>query len=321
MEFTGLIRAYTAGRPIHAQEKNHHLNQKERIDVLPDDQSCVVRMNSTFLESVDKWYAWKGCLSLMALTVVVIVSIAYARIVYIDLNSPRLVDDGVPYMAIIGLMTLAMLVFSVWVLGKDSFAYTHYPIRFNRRTRMVHVFRPNGSVLSIGWDDIYFTLGHFPYMNEWEIRGYLLDVNDSRILETFPLSYVETLLPGTIESEQGGSSELERLQSHWEFVRRYMEEGPDAVARQVRSCLPIENRRESAKFGFRRVFANIENAPLALYWIAWPICAVIGVARIFAMRTSKVPRWPDDIEAACMVELDDPYAMDGNCTEPALALK
>jgi hypothetical protein len=55
-----------------------------------------------------------------------------------------------------GLLALAL----IWLLRKESFAYTHYPMRFNRKTRTVHVFRPNGTVLSVPWDQLYFTLGH-----------------------------------------------------------------------------------------------------------------------------------------------------------------
>jgi hypothetical protein len=33
------------------------------------------------------------------------------------------------------------------------------------------------------------------------------------------------------------------VRAHWEFVRRYMEDGPEAVSSLVKFCMPIELQR------------------------------------------------------------------------------
>jgi hypothetical protein len=71
----------------------------------------------------------------------------------------------------------------------ESFAFTHYPIRFNRKTRMVHLFRTNGTVVSVPWDRVFFTMGHMTQWNEWEVRGHVLKPDNDTIQETFALSF------------------------------------------------------------------------------------------------------------------------------------
>ncbi|WP_413496483.1 DUF6708 domain-containing protein, partial [Morganella psychrotolerans] len=91
---------------------------------------------------------------------------------------------------------------------------THYPIRFNRKTRMVYAFRTDGTIISAPWDTIYFTsgLGRFKAPTEgYYLSGHILSDDKKTIIDTFCLPesdiYKEDLIP------------------HWEFIRRYMEEG------------------------------------------------------------------------------------------------
>lgn len=43
-----------------------------------------------------------------------------------------------------------------------------------------------------------------------------------------------------------------------------------------------------------------------------------GLARWLAMRTSKVPRWPAEVEAASPIEPNDPYIKDARSNPPDL---
>lgn len=42
------------------------------------------------------------------------------------------------------------------------------------------------------------------------------------------------------------------------------------------------------------------------------VLLVIGLARVFPMRTSKIPQRPDEVEAVCAVAEGDPYAIVGD---------
>jgi len=69
MEFSGLFVKYPANRPLTEQEKAHHLEQKQRLNLEPRYQLSVIKMNSTFFESVDKWFAWKGFVSAVSIAI------------------------------------------------------------------------------------------------------------------------------------------------------------------------------------------------------------------------------------------------------------
>ena len=209
---------------------------------------------------------------------------------------------------------------AIWLLRKESFAYTHYPMRFNRKDRMVHVFRPKGTVLSIPWDDIYFTLGHMPQWNEWEICGHVMVPDKITVLETFALSYVESLSAADVEPGNTNFSQQDFVRAHWEFIRRYMEDGPQAVSGQVQFCMPISERRESFMVGVERVFANVVGVNFVRYWILFPVCLVVSLCRFFAMRTSKIPKWPQEIEASSAIEDGDPYAIEGDAAGERIAV-
>ena len=102
------------------------------------------------------------------------------------------------------------------------------------------------------------------------------------------------------------------MRAHWKFIRRYMEDGPQAVSEQVQFCMPVDGRRESFGVGMDRVFANIAGVSFLLYWLMFPFCLAVGTFRWFAMRTSKIPQWPAEVEAASTVEPGDPYAIAGD---------
>jgi hypothetical protein len=200
----------------------------------------------------------------------------------------------------------------IWLLRKESFAYTHYPMRFNRKTRMVHVFRTNGTILSVPWDQIFFTLGCMPPMDDWEVRGHVLDADGVTVRETFALSYVGDI---SAEDARNGAAQFSSddfVRAHWEFIRRYMEDGPQLLTGQVEFCMPVDVRRERLWMGVQRVFANIGGAPRSIFVTLAPWCASVSLFRAIAMRTSKIPQWPAEIEAANFIVPQDPYAIVGD---------
>ena len=317
MDFLGLIGSYPKQRLLTDLERDHWLDQKRRLNVEPHYQLSVIRSNSSYLESVDKWFAWKGLLTAVG-------SIIACIFVY-GTFAVGLQSDGIPWNKMAAEDKFAQIIFSmaifllsfpliwlgIWLIKKESFAYTHYPIRFNYRSRLVHVFRTDGTTVSAPWEQVFFTLGHLKQWNEWEVRGHILEPDRVTVRETFALSYVGSLNatdadPGTMEY----SSE-DFVRAHWEFVRRFMEDGPESVLSQVRFCMPVDGRRESFRVGAARVFANFASAPIVLYWMMFPFCSIVSVFRWIAMRTSKVPQWPKDIEDDCEVDRNDPYAIKG----------
>lgn len=315
MNYFGLFPAYKVNRRLSENEMKRQLVQTQRLDVEPRSQLCVIKMNSTFLESVDKWYGWRGSLLLFLIPATAIPLWMLGGMVYIAVSRAdgwNLRPYDVEILLITAVITIPTLLTGIWILLKDCFSFTHYPMRFNRKKRVVHVFHTDGSVSTTPWDEIYFTLGHMKGLHEWEVRGHILEPNTSTIKKTFALSYTGPLKANDVNPSVSGPSEYDFIRSHWEFIRRYMEEGPEEVSGQVQFCMPLDGRRESIRVGTERVFANFASVPLVLYVVTWPLCALISLFRIFAMRTSKIPVWPDEVERDCKIEIDDPYAIIGD---------
>ena len=313
MEFSGLIRGYRVDRVLSEQEKMHHLKQGQRLNLEPHYQLSVIKLNSHYLECVDKWFGWKGVLTAVMSIVIFIFSVGFLGISAVTLTSPpdlRPANESWMICAVIAAMIFPVIATAIWMLKKESFSYTHSPLHFHRVSRMVHVFRTNGTVLSVPWDKIFFTLGHLRQWNEWEVRGHVLGPDNLTVRETFSLSYVGSLATAdTVPNVQYSSQDFVR--AHWEFIRRYMEECPQAVSSQIQFCIPVDGRYESFGVGMERVFANFAGAPFLIYWMMFPFCLVVSIFRWFAMRTSKIPQWPQEIEDSCKVETDDPYAIEG----------
>lgn len=182
-----------------------------------------------------------------------------------------------------------------WILKEIN--YTHYPIRFNRKMRMVHVFRQDGTVLSVKWDKVFFTQIPVTY-GMWDMVGHVLDEDGITVRETF----------GLPACAMGGWGR-ERAKGYWEFIRRYMEEGPASVVGVISGCLPIKDKKETLAFSFERIAASLGSYfhPFILaYYLVYP-------GRMIAMHFSKIPQWPADIEAQCpRMEGHDPFFRDAS---------
>lgn len=327
MNIAGLIGKYLANRPLNEKDFAFQLKQKTRLNVEPLNQLTTIKMNSTYLESVDKWYAAKGELTAYSFAALVIL-----------VGPPAIISSGwlleafgflpsteTTFFSLINGIAMALVGLGIawcicWVLRKESFAYTHYPMRFNRRTRVVHVFRPDGTVFPVPWDEIFFTAAPLLPSRVWELHGNVLDEDKVTIKEIFSLGYSDILDEQDTKPGLTNFSSRDFVRGHWEFIRRYMEDGPQEVGKQVKFCMPIAERRESYKVGFERMFANIAALPAFLYWLFFPFMIIAGSFRIFAIQTSKVPQWPKEVEAECIIDQDDPYAIEGDATGERIAV-
>lgn len=317
MDFLGLLGSYPKQRLLTDEERSYQLNQAQRLNVEPHYHLSVIRMNSSYLESVDKWYAWKGVLTGVGSVIACIflygvfaVGFATDGIAWDKMSGDEKFEQAL-FSFVIVVLSLPMIWLGIWLVRKEVFGYTHYPIRFDRKSRMVHVFRTDGSTVSAPWDQVFFTLGHLKQWNEWEIRGHILESDRATVRETFVLSYVGSLNAADAAPQAMQYSSEDFVRAHWEFVRRFMEDGPEAVLGQVQFCMPVDGRRESIRVSAERVFANFSGASILLFGMMFPFCLAVSAFRMIAMHTSKIPEWPEDVEQCCGVESDDPYAIVG----------
>ena len=305
MDFTGFNKAYPAKRPLTDQERERRLLQKMRLDVKEGDDLSVIRFNSTYMEVVDKWFAWRGIPATVGIAFTCILGWLPLYWAYDLIVHPEKIAEEWPWFLLILAIGAPFFLFFGWIVKKDGFRFTHYPIRLNRKTQMVHVFRTDGTVLSAPWKDLFFCITSLP-QNNWEIQGHVLSTDGVTVKETFALPATGT-----------GAADRDQLPRYWEFVRRYMEEGPGSVSARVEYCLPIANQRERFTDGFHRMhgqahalFAPILIAVLLfLYILPYP-------GRWLAMRTSQLPVWPKEVDDVCVVEANDLYRKDASMNKP-----
>lgn len=132
------------------------------------------------------------------------------------------------------------------------------------------------------------------------------------VLETFVLSCLGVMSEHDLYNSTTTFSDDDYVRGHWEFIRRYMEDGPGSIAGQVQFCMPIDRCKERAINGFHRIMANFSGGSFILIAIMFPFCALIALFRALAMITSKIPQWPEEIEAVNVIDTDDPYAIRGD---------
>lgn len=301
MDYTGLIRKFPNDRPLGDFDREHRLQQKKRLDVPLAAEGCVVKMNSNALVLVDRWYAYRGMLALMGL-----VGVAFGVGMIRELAWALV--DGLPnenglWVAVFISMAMgaALAAAGAWVAGKEMFRWTYYPIALDRKHKLVHVFRLDGTVLTAKWNKLYFTLGGgvdgFQHRT-WDVRGLILDPDGVTVRETFAFSSV--------------TYRAEDAYSHWEFLRRYMEDGPQAVQDAVLHCVPADGKPETFALSRQRAFAEDAQGPGFLSLLMMPFNLLHAIMRWAVMHTSKVPAFPPEIEATLQPEPEDEYARDAS---------
>jgi phenolic acid decarboxylase len=186
------------------------------------------------------------------------------------------------------------------------FHRTHYPIRFNRRTRIVYAFKLDGKIIRARWDDLFFTMerGLMMGIMNRDIRVHVLDADGETIRETFALPFDGVDVDNTEINNIG-------LLHTWEFFRRYMEEGTESVYPYVRWCHDIIHRREKYRDGLRCLLYDTPQSYFARV-IFFPYCFLVSIGRWVVMHTCRIQKWPADIEAECRVDENDPYIKDAS---------
>jgi hypothetical protein len=296
----GMVTPYKVNRPLNDHEKRLRFNIKQPSSSKSHYELSLIKLNSTFVECVDKWYSMRG---FVAMGGGVIFGVLFGSLLYL-----LRIADAEAHSALwpVYIFWSLLIAVTLYLLTRDLFTYTHYPIRFNRQNRQVYVFRRNASVLKVGWEEIYWTIyGHGVGVHDAYVMGHILGEDKQSVKESFALSMV-TSADATGEHE---------LQSHFEFFRRYMAEGPGPVLEAIKPTplimLPgIDKKRESWRFGWERLTLNLNG--LLVFQVLFQIFILpMSLFRYLVMRTSKIPQWPQWVEDECKIEPGDPWVRDG----------
>ena len=196
-----------------------------------------------------------------------------------------------------------LIIFFIWHLTRELFRYTHYPMRFNRKTRKMYGLRFDGTVMTADWDSLVVTLGKGTDGDTY-VCLHRMDAAGKLVLDTFSLPV-------------GQARNSPHLLRFWEFVRRYMEDGPEKLADQVITVRDISTRREGYWRGFWTMTSDdLSQAPWIIVLPLSIFTFLYAAGRWLAIHTSKIPQWPEDIERECAIDPNDPYLRDAQHLAP-----
>jgi hypothetical protein len=298
LDVQGMVGGFKVNRTLNDQEKEHRFNIRQAASNCPHYDLSLTKLNSTFVECVDKWYAMRGWVAMGSCLIACLLG---AGILF---GAGMTVRNADLLFGVMTLFCLFLLAACAYLFTRDAFTYTHYPIRFNRRNRQVYVFRRDGTVLKVGWEAICWTIyGHLIGSRDLFVVGHVMADDKKTIKETFALSTTDAGAPGE-----------QNLKSLFEFFRRYMEEGPGPVLEALKPTplimLPgIDKEREGWRFGWEVLTLNF-NGMLLLQILLQVFIFPMSLFRWFVMRTSKIPQWPQWVEDECAIEPDDPWIRD-----------
>lgn len=295
---------YPKDRPLTQEERTQHFEQNAANNAPPMDFLSVIGLNSTYMELVDRWYPITGFSVWFGSAIAFFGLFASGGSASAFLWAPESTERSALWFLLLFVapLALALMVAGVLIVRTESWRWTHYPMRLNRKTRQVHVFRQNGTVLTVPWDDLYIVRGEAKSPlagTTYDLRAHMLDADGQTVRESFSLGYT---FPGTEDS----------MDKFWAFLQPYME-APDGVERthkhlQGGLLMPLDNRKEGWRWSIVRTFAPGWAYP----WTMLLLCVPLGLnalGRMFAMATSKQPTWPQEVEDANQVDPHDPYVL------------
>lgn len=288
---------FKVNRPLNTYEQLHHFDVKQRASDKVHYELSLTQLNSTYVEGVDKWYAIRGGPAMISMVGCALMLFLTCFCLFVGIK------HSYAPMYFAAAFSGSGLAGMIYLFTRDAFAYTHYPIRFNRKNRQVYAFRRNGTVLKAAWDEMYWTIhGTGTGLQSIFVAGHVLAL-DGQVKETIGLAQVAASMDG-----------VEDLQTFFEFYRRYMEEGPERVLNDLRPTplimLPgIHKQKETWRFGWERLTLGMNGWPI-LMLLEQVFVLPESLFRWFVMRTSKIPQWPKWVEDECRIEPDDPWVRD-----------
>ncbi|MWL90915.1 DUF6708 domain-containing protein [Cupriavidus sp. SW-Y-13] len=278
---------------------------EERAAARPIANASVFKKNDTYLEVCGQFEAQRGMFG-FAVSVIPLGVIGFlsdgVRILAVSLVKGVTESGDVVASRGATLFVLVLMIFLlsavVWavkrlalpLLRKDYFTTRRTLIRFHRVTRKVYVHQPPhaGGINTYDWDDVIATLDdHEPEKSSGRlIMGWV----DMEAAQARGLIFVGR-----------AAGNAARGRAWWEYIRRYMEEGPDTVPTpRLRLWKGVWPHMSLLEIFYLYPERLLHGGPL--WWILLPCLAPIDLARAalhwIAMLLCVEPKFPPEIEQA-----------------------
>lgn len=282
----------------------------------PIANASVFRMNETFLEVCGQFEAQRGMLGFAVcfIPIGVIGFLSYLVCLAIFELIRGFFRTGAPVMwgqtvFFILATSLTLICPLLWVfkkialrlVRKDYFTTRRTLIRFNRVTRKVYVHHPPnaGGVQTYDWDRAIATLDNPAATSPTPVSEADANKGDGRLILAWIDLEARKMQGFLFVGRAAGNAA--RGRAWWEYIRRYMEEGPDSVPK------PFLRLWKGAwpQMSLLNVFYPYPERLLhggPLWWLLLPCLAPFDLMRAalhwLAMLLCVEPKFPPEIERA-----------------------
>jgi hypothetical protein len=289
--YSGWTSAWPINRLLTQEEKDSALSRHRQEGIEPDDRGAATAFNSTYVEFVGRRFRLRGGISTLGISL----SILFFMFLLLFL----LIDSPLNLANIIGLSITAIFclsfIFLFWfkILNRDYFTHTYYPIRFNRKTREIYVFRDarDGGIITVPWEEGFFHIGRgLGNKRLLDLRCHVM--GSGEVVK-------DTFVTGMFYMNQSAVQQL------WDFVRRYMDENIESLGQVEIWTTPIPSFSNCWQIAGTNIGA-INNV---LTFLLSPIIFALAGTRWLVMKTCKQPIFPAEIEAKCAIEPNDPHRL------------
>lgn len=251
------------------------------------------------------WESKRGLITIISLAIMYVLTqftliageVALKTIKNISIDAP--VSYGRDIYLIVFFSTLVFLI--GWFYLKYGFRFTrlemftsrHLLIRFNRKTRQVHLHRPAhcGGIVTLPWDGLASSASDLEASSVSALEVPLMLSWTSRVTGTLQTELVCVGKPTLLQSE---------IRDEWEFIRRFMDEGPQGLPRpRITSHFPWPWQAFTPQFeGLEKYFRDSSiTIKIGLVLIS-PAFLIFGLGHWLSLMLCWKPRWPKVIRQA-----------------------
>ena len=283
-------------------------NIHDRVSEHPCADGSIYAFNDTYIELyAGALQEKRGVFTALTLTLAFIIgqlgilslelgTVWFTGIDYFRATEATIFDyfDSLVYPLVVIGICWAVYKFLWRFIRLENFVQRRLLIRFNRVTRQVYLHRPRyaGGLATLAWDQVSPepALG----LPEWRGTGTQLMLAWTNDMTGLP--YFHIMLVGKVAN---GTSDIVNL---WEFIRRYMEEGPQSVPRpkKLLGKVPWPWLSLQAPWSFFKPLWRDGFKPRVLLWTALlsPVMVLHASLHWISLLLGWEPHWPRIIREA-----------------------
>ncbi|VVM76832.1 hypothetical protein PS623_02051 [Pseudomonas fluorescens] len=272
----------------------------------PDTRGPTYAFNQDILEMrCGMWQEKRGLITIISLAIIFVICIGFTGAAFFAWAVPyrhptngSTVDIGAlvlsTYLGLVSAcLALGYLKLGLPVSRLEIFTSRQLLIRFNRRSQQVYLHRPSycGGLVTLPWIGVCSSGAN----SSSSIAGGI----GLPLFLHWPTAFTLSHYPECAWVGKAGNSQSE-IQAEWEFIRRFMDEGPEGLPRpRITSHFPWPWQAFTPQFeGLTHYFWNSSRIiKLGLILIS-PAFLILGLGHWLSLLLCWKPRWPKIIREA-----------------------